>query len=480
MSLTGRFTDLLATASVAATPNPACAHRLACHLTAAVLCPERGTVTNLICTSGGQHQDWSAHYRLYERGRVDEHALFATARRAVEAALPAGEPLVVMVDDTLTRKTGRHIHGVGWKRDPLGPAFQTNLVRGQRYLQFCAAWPLEHGGAQTLPIDLLHAPSATPLPRNPSDEQRQAQREEQKQRNLNAYTLQSLRKLRAEVGGQRSILLCGDGSYTNQVILRGLPEHTHYLGRMRKDAVLHHLPEAVVEGKTGRRPSYGALAPTPEELRQDQSHPWQRVPAYAAGKEHEFRVKELGPVLWRKAGAALRVRIIVIAPLGYRPRQGAKLQYRAPAYLLTTDLDSPLQKLVQHYLWRWGIEVNFRDEKQLLGLGEAQVRNAASNQHQPASIAAAYSLLWVAALQGREAGDMAATFTPPKWRKKGESSAARDPMPSTGELQRQMRYEAWAGAIRAESLSDFSPEATRVTKWEKPRPSLSGAIFAAA
>ena len=132
---------------------------------------------------------------------------------------------------------------------------------------------------------------------------------------------------------------------------------------------------------------------------------------------------------------------------------------------------------MQHYLWRWGIDVNFRDEKQLVGLGEAQVRNAASNQHQAASIAAAYSLLWVAVLQGREAGAM---FTPLKWRKQGECSGEKDPKPSTGELQRQMRYEAWAGASRAESLSHFSHEASRVTKLEKPRPSLSGAIFAPA
>lgn len=122
---------------MAATPNPACAHRPACHLTAAVLCTERGIVANLIFTSGFQHQDWSAHYRLYERGHVDEHALFATAHRAEETALPAGEPLVVMVDETLTRKTGRHIHGVGWKRDPLGyrPRLEAKLLyRAPAYL----------------------------------------------------------------------------------------------------------------------------------------------------------------------------------------------------------------------------------------------------------------------------------------------------------------------------------------------------------
>ena len=47
--------------------------------------------------------------------------------------------LAFAMDDTIARKTGKKIHGSAWKRDPLGPAFQTNLVLAQRYLQFSAA-----------------------------------------------------------------------------------------------------------------------------------------------------------------------------------------------------------------------------------------------------------------------------------------------------------------------------------------------------
>jgi hypothetical protein len=56
------------------------------------------------------------------------------------------------------------------------------------------------------------------------------------------------------------------------------------------------------------------------------------------------------------------VRVVVIAPVSYRLRQGSKLLYRPPAYLICTDPDLPLEPLVQEYLWRWDIEVNFRDE----------------------------------------------------------------------------------------------------------------------
>jgi len=43
-----------------------------------------------------------------------------------------------------------------------------------------------------------------------------------------------------------------------------------------------------------------------------------------------------------------------------------------PAYLIVSDPHLSLQSIVQHYVRRWEIEVNFRDEKTLLGVGEAQ------------------------------------------------------------------------------------------------------------
>jgi len=448
---------------------------------ASLLCPERGTLTNLICTSGAQQEDWSAHYRLYAKERVNEAALFDTVRTTLQQALPEGRPLVISLDDTLVRKRGTHIAGVGWKRDPLGPTFQTNLVRGQRYLQFSAAWPLEDGAARQVPIVFQHAPSAAKLPKQADAAQTKAHREEQKQKNLNAYALDQMQRLTGSVNGARRVHFCGDGSYTNQTLLRNLPAGSLYIGRLRKDAVLHHPPQPKASGANGRPLSYGAAAPTPEQLRQDESLPWQRVDAYAAGKRHSFKLKTLGPVHWRKTGTQQRVRIVVIAPLGYRLRESGKLLYRQPAYLLCTDPDLPLEELLQHYLWRWGIEVNFREEKTLIGVGQAQVRSVASNQHQPAACVAAYSLLWVSALSARQAGQHHASLRPPRWRvKRTKATEEENPLPSTGELIRLLRYESWAGAIRPGALSQFMNQSPRDTKWQKPSPSLPATVFCAA
>ena len=72
------------------------------------------------------------------------------------------KPLVLAMDDSLLRKTGTRIHGVSYRREPLGPAFQVNFVRGQRFVQLSAALPQgAAGAARMVPIDFVHAP--TPL-----------------------------------------------------------------------------------------------------------------------------------------------------------------------------------------------------------------------------------------------------------------------------------------------------------------------------
>ena len=432
-------------------------------------------MTNLICTSGGQQHDWSADYRLYSKARVDQDVLFGVARREVLAVLKPEAPLVVALDDTLLRKCGTHIDGVAWRRDPLGPPFQTNLVRAQRFLQMSAAWPLADGAARLVPILFHHAPSAPKPPPEAAGAALAEHRERLRQMRLNAQALQQMGRLRAACPPQRPVIFCGDGSYTNAVVIRNLPPGSTYIGRLRKDAKLHHRPIPQIP-PTGRPPSYGPPAPTPEQLRTDETIPWQTVRAFAAGKTHEFRIKTIDRVLWRKSGAKQVVRVVVIAPLAYRLRQGAKLLYRQPAFLLCTDPDLVLEQLVQFYLWRWGIEVNFREEKQLLGVGDAQVRTPASNRQLPAMVVASYALLWVATLRMHQRGSLPPGVLPPKWRKSDQPRT----LPATGDLLRTLRAEIWSRAIRPATFYHFATNPPVDMKSQKPSPSLPGALLAAA
>jgi hypothetical protein len=382
----------------------------------------------------------------------------------------------VALDDTLLRKRGRFIPGTAYRRDPLGPPFQVNLVWAQREQALSAALPDEHGDVRMVPIDFQDASTPRKPRRGSAPELWDEYREQMKQRNLNALALESFRRLQRqraqEKGGQTPALhVLVDGSYTNRKVLRHLPENTTLIGRIRKDACLNAKPPN--PSGPGRRRLYGDRLPTPEQMRQDDSIPWQSVSVRVNGKTREFQVKIRSQVRWRAAGGT-DLQLVIVRPTGFRPRQGARLSYTQPAYLICTDSQLPIAKLLQQYVWRWDIELNHRDEKTILGVGQAQVRNPHSVQTVPASAVAAYAMLLVAAIKAFGKGGKPTAIPEAKWRKPDKKIR-----PSTQDLINELRRELWTKAIRPDHLEDFMNALSHRTKPQKPGPNLCSTLFAA-
>ncbi len=112
---------------------------------------------------------------------------------------------------------------------------------------------------------------------------------------------------------------------------------------------------------------------TPEQVRQDESRVWKTTKIFYGGKRRKIRYKVVAGVHWQRGRKQRPLRLIVIAPTPYRKSKSKKLYYRDPAYLWTTDLRSSLKQLLQIYFDRWQIEVNHREEKDTLGVGQAQL-----------------------------------------------------------------------------------------------------------
>jgi hypothetical protein len=141
---------------------------------AALSCLGRRTISGILCATGQQFSDWSSAYRLFERERIDERALFAPVLQAVAQVQGPQSPLFAAMDDTLLRKRGRKVYGAGHWRDPLGPKFRTNLVWAQRFMQVSLMVPEDTTQAATaaraVPIQLTHAPvPKKPHPKRPGD-----------------------------------------------------------------------------------------------------------------------------------------------------------------------------------------------------------------------------------------------------------------------------------------------------------------------
>ena len=129
---------------------------------------------------------------------------------------------------------------------------------------------------------------------------------------------------------------------------------------------------------------------------------------------------------WQRGAGPRALRLIVIAPTPYRKSRSKKLYYREAAYLFTSDLTSPVKQLLQIYFDRWQIEVNHREEKDTLGVGQAQLRNVTSVPKQPVLAVAAYSALLLASLLAFGAERGAAYAALPKWRGKARRPSCLD------------------------------------------------------
>ena len=105
--------------------------------------------------------------------------------------------------------------------------------------------------------------------------------------------------------------------------------------------------------------------------------------------------------------------------------------------------------------------MNFRDEKTLLGVGQAQVRAEASVESAPAFTVAAYGMLLVSAQ--RAFGNSGQGLLPqPKW-----AASSKGPRTSTQQMIHQLRAEVWGRGLGIDGFSGFASNLHADTKPEK-------------
>ena len=436
-------------------------------------CIGRRTITGMLSAAGREQHDWSADYRVFSRGRFQPSDMFGLVEDRLLERLPTGQAVVTALDDTKCRKTGTKIPGVSYQRDPMSPPFHTNFIRAQRFIQLSLMMPLDvnaPAAVRGFPIRFRHVPPTRRPGAKATLEDLAAYRRLQKTQNLSVAGAHIIKECRDDLdargSAERPLVVSVDGSYTNQTILKGLPARTCLIGRIRKDAKFFYPP--VQQPGRGRRRSYGEPAPTPEVLLQDDTIPWSKVRVWASGKYHDCEYKTISSILWRKAGPGRLLRLIVIRPLGYRLTNHSRLLYRQPAYLICTNPDLPLQTVIQDYFWRWDIEVNHRDEKQLIGVGQAQVRSDLSVELVPAFAVASYSMLLLASAQTHGFEATLPTFTVPRWRSRSVSQQNRI---TTGQMLAELHHSQHFHTPSA-PLPNFDHFADRVARHKKCSKSL--------
>lgn len=330
----------------------------------------RRTVASWLRAAGLGDDFRQYYYFLGSLGRKAQFVAACLLRRAVSVVAP-GERLLFGLDDTPTRRCGRHVEGAGRHHDPSpGPA-GTKFLYGHVWVTL--AWLVRHPlwGAIGLPLRAwlyVRRQDARALPRH----YRVAFRTKlEMAAEAVAWLADWLRYL------GKGLWVVADGAYAKRPFLKAAKAAgVVVVSRLRRDAALWGLPVPPRPGapkKRGPKPTYGK-----ERLslakRAGHRRGWQAAEftLYGATARKTFKTFL---ATYRPAGGLIRVVLV---------REGGGW-----AAFFCTDPGASVAQVLEAVADRAAVEQDFHDVKEVHGAGQQQVR------HYWANVAAFHLNLWL-------------------------------------------------------------------------------------
>jgi hypothetical protein len=309
----------------------------------------RHTVTGMILAAdavGTKHH--SAYHRLFAAARwsLDELGLVLFA-----LIFPLLDGLVVLgIDDTLARKRGLKVYGVGMHHDPLLSTRRTTLTHwGHCWVVLGVICKLPFCGERFFCLPVLFR---LYVPKKTADKKHSPY-----------YT-------KPQLAVQMLQLLCGrfentrfhavgDSTYGGKSVLLRLPRNYGLTSRLKMDARLYTAPPARRKSRKGGRPrKRGERLPTPEAMLKGRCR---RLRLDIYGRRDKSRVAECVARVY--AAPERPLKIVALEPLtGGRTSQA----------FFSTAADDTAEAVLTRYAARWSLEVTNHDAKGELGFEEPQ------------------------------------------------------------------------------------------------------------
>lgn len=335
--------------------------RLAVLLLGMLFAGGRRTVTTWLRAAGVSDDYQDYYYFLVCVGRKSE-SIATRLVALVVAKLPLPERVLLVIDDSPTRRYGPKVEGADIHHNPTpGPADQPFLY-GHIWVTISLAVRHPDWGPLAFPLramlyvrkqTMAKIPKCRRWPRFATKLQLAAR--------LVEWVVPLLRK------AGKTIWIVVDGGYTKRPFLRrALKTGATVVGRLRKDAHLRDLPPKLRKGQRrgrGRPRKYGknriSLA-----KRAGQSRGWQQVECTLYGqvvtKTYKSFLATYAPV-----GGVIRVVLV-------KEERGWHAFY-------ATDPSASVQEILEAFADRATIEQDFHDVKEVWGSGQQQVRNIWTN-----------------------------------------------------------------------------------------------------
>ena len=302
------------------------------------------TITGCL-VAGGVAGDWhhSRGHRFFSRARWSPDRLgLALLDLIVARLIDPGAPLLIAIDDTLLRRSGRRVWGTAWHHEPTCSAPPRRFAWGNNWVV----------AAIVVRLPFLSRPAALPVLFR-----LQAKREDSKHE-LAAQLI----ALIARHYTDRRIDVVADGHYTGPTLV--CQPNVTLTARLRTNAALHELAPPRT-GKRGRPRAMGARLPSLAQIAGDPATAWETVQLHRYGQTATVQIHRLTCLWYRSHRDRPLTMLLVRDPSRKEPYELA---------LISTDLDASSVELVERFACRWSIEVAFEDAKQLVGVGEARNR----------------------------------------------------------------------------------------------------------
>lgn len=286
------------------------------------------------------------------------------------------EAVFLSLDDTLARKRGRKVFGVGMHHDPLLSTRKTALTNwGHSWvvLSVIVSFPFRPDHCFSLPVLLrLYVNKKT------------AAKKRLGYRTRPELAVEMLTVL-CKRHENRRFHAIGDSAYGGQSVLTWLPENCGLTSRLDLDARLYDAPPVRQPGANGRPRKRGLRLPTPRQML-GQRTPRLTLDIY--GRRDRSRVADR--VARVHAVPDRRLRIVAVEPL----TGGRKMQA-----FYSTSHQAAAEEVLTWYGRRWSIEQTFHDAKGQLGFEQPQgwTRKAVERTAPTAMLLYSLIVLWFAA-----------------------------------------------------------------------------------
>ena len=309
----------------------------------------RCTVTGMILAARAQgEKHHSAYHRVFSAARwsLDELGL---AVFNLIAPLLGDAPVLLAMDDTLARKRGHKVFGVGMHHDPLISTRKKSVSSwGHCWVVLGVVLKLPFCGDRWFCLPLLFR---LYVPKKTAGQKR-----------LAYYTKPQLAvqmlKLMCGRFQDRRFHAIGDSAYGGKSVLLELPGNCELTSRLKMDARLYDAPAPRKRGQLGRPPVRGRRLANPQQMLKGRCR---HLTLDIYGRRDKSRVAECVARVY--AVPAMLLKVVAVEPLS-----GGRI---AQAFFSTCPSDSIEQVLVR-YAARWSIEVAYHEAKGQLGFEQPQ------------------------------------------------------------------------------------------------------------